>query len=206
MQLLKSNYFLVPFSYVFHPIFSAIYGAFLFFFFTVTFSHTLEFYVALLQIVVYTVILPLLFYAVLKTTKAIHSFTEASLQERIKPLFLQLVLLYFFIHNGVLREAYPELLLFFIGGYFSAFLALVATSLGFKASLHMIGIASLFQFVFMFSSYFSLNTTYTQALLLLCIGCVASSRLFLKSHTPLELVVGIAIGVVPQYAVWFYKI
>jgi len=203
--LLQPKHFLVPFSYVFHPIFSSIYGALFFFLFTSTFSHTVAFYVTFLQIFVFTVILPLLFYAILRTTKVLHSFTEATLQERIKPIFLQVVLLYVLVKFGVLRQTYPELLLFFQGGFLSAFLALVVTSFGFKASLHMIGIASLFQFMCMFSSYFNLDTTYTVAFLIICMGGVASSRLYLKSHTPIELLAGIFLGILPQYLVWFYR-
>lgn len=186
--------------------FSSIYGALLFFFFTNNFSQTVTFYVTFLQIVVFTVVLPLLLYAILRTKKVLHSFTEATLQERIKPIFLQVILLYVFVKFGVVSQTYPELLLFFKAGFLSAFLALVVTSFGFKASLHMIGIASLFQFVCMFSSYFNVDTTYTLAFLIICIGGVASSRLYLKSHTPIELLAGILLGIVPQYLVWFYRI
>jgi len=204
--VLKTKHILVPFSYVFHPIFSSIYGALFFFLFTSTFSHTLAFYVTFLQICVYMVVLPLLFYAILRTTKAIHSFTEASLQERKKPIFIQLVLFYALVDFGIVKQTFPELHLFFTGGFVSTFLVLAVTTFGYKASLHMIGIASLFQFVLMFSSYFNLDTTYTVAFLMICMGCVASSRLYLKSHTPLELIVGMLIGIVPQYLVWFYRI
>jgi len=78
--------------------------------------------------------------------------------------------------------------------------------LKFKASLHMIGITSLAVFVMMLSSYLEIDTTYTFAFLIVCMGFVASSRLYMKAHTPKELIVGIIIGALPQMFVWFYNI
>jgi membrane-associated phospholipid phosphatase len=70
----------------------------------------------------------------------------------------------------------------------------------------MIGCTSLAVFVLMFTSYLAIPALNTVAYLILCMGFVASSRLYMKAHTPLELIAGIVIGGLPQILVWFYNI
>ena len=70
----------------------------------------------------------------------------------------------------------------------------------------MIGCTSLTVFILIFTSYLEIAAINTVALLILCMGFVASSRLYMKAHTPIELIAGIAIGILPQILVWFYNI
>lgn len=203
---MKTKYILVPFSFVFHPIFVSIYGSLLYFFFTGNINPTVNLYITFLQIVILTVILPLCFYLLLRILNVVSSFTEATIEERKIPIFIQLFLLYVLIKYATVHQNYPELYHFFVGGFISSFIVLLSVMLRFKASLHMIGVTSLAVFTILFTSYLSINAIYTIVCLLLCIGFVASSRLYMKAHTPIELIVGILIGIIPQYLVWFYKI
>ncbi len=141
----------------------------------------------------------------LKALKKIKSFTEATIEERKLPIFIQVVLLYCLLNFTILEVHFPELYKFFQAGFISSFLVFVAVMLRFKASLHMIGITSLFVFVMMLTSYLEIEATYTLAYLIMCTGFVASSRLYMKAHTPIELLVGMIIGALPQVFVWFYK-
>ena len=70
----------------------------------------------------------------------------------------------------------------------------------------MIGCTSLTVFVLMFTSYLEIAALTTVALLILCMGFVASSRLFMKAHTPIELIAGMLLGGLPQLFIWFYNI
>jgi hypothetical protein len=142
----------------------------------------------------------------LKALKKVKSFTEATIEERRLPIFIQVILLYCLLNFTVLETHFPELYKFFQAGFISSFLVFVAVMLRFKASLHMIGITSLFVFVVMLSSYLEIEATYTIAYLIMCMGFVASSRLFMKAHTPIELIAGMIIGVLPQVLVWFYSL
>mgnify|MGYP003418202446 FL=1 len=142
----------------------------------------------------------------LKALKKVKSFTEATIEERRLPIFIQVILLYCLLNFNVLETHFPELYKFFQAGFISSFLVFVAVMLRFKASLHMIGITSLFVFVVMLSSYLEIEATYTIAYLIMCMGFVASSRLFMKAHTPIELIAGMIIGVLPQVLVWFYSL
>lgn len=203
---MKTKYILVPFSFVFHPIFVSIYGSLLYFFFTGNINPTVNLYITFLQIVILTVILPLCFYLLFRILNVVSSFTEATIEERKIPIFIQLFLLYVLIKYAAVHQNYPELYNFFVGGFISSFIVLLSVMLRFKASLHMIGVTSLAVFTILFTNYLSINAIYTIVCLLLCIGFVASSRLYMKAHTPIELIVGILIGIIPQYLVWFYKI
>lgn len=203
---MKTNYILVPFSFVFHPIFVSIYGSLLYFIFSGNTTPTINLYITFLQIVILTVVLPLCFYLLLRILNVVSSFTEATIEERKIPIFIQLFLMYVLIKYAAVHQNYPELYHFFVGGFISSFIVLLSVMLRFKASLHMIGITSLCMFTILFTSYLQINAIYTIVCLLLCVGFVASSRLYMKAHTPIELIAGMLIGIVPQYLVWIYKI
>lgn len=203
---MKTKYLLVPFSYIFHPIFISIYGAFLYFLFTKNLKLTTEVYLSIFQIFILTILLPICFYTLLKTLKVVKSFTEATIEERKYPIFIQILLLYCLLNFTILDIHFPELYKFFQAGLLSSFLAFILVLLRFKASLHMIGCTSLFTFIMMLTSYLEIEATYTLAYLIMCMGFVASSRLYMKAHTPFELIIGILIGGVPQVLLWFYSI
>ncbi len=141
----------------------------------------------------------------LKALKKVKSFTEASIEERRLPIFIQILLLYCLLNFTILDTHFPELYKFFQAGLISSFLVFVSVMLRFIASLHMIGITSLFFFVMMLSSYLEIEATYTLAYLIMAMGFVASSRLYMKAHTPIELIVGMIIGALPQVFIWFYS-
>lgn len=178
----------------------------MYFLFTDNTNNLAEVYLSCIQIFILTLLLPISFYLLLRALKKINSFTEATLEERRLPIFIQLVLLYLLLKFTVLETHFPELFKFFQAGFISAFLVFVSVIFRFKASLHMIGCTSLAVFVLMFTSYLEIAAINTVAFLILCMGFVASSRLYMKAHTPIELIAGIAIGGLPQILVWFYNI
>ncbi|CAM4427036.1 hypothetical protein [Flavobacterium terrigena] len=203
---MKTKYLLKPFSYIFHPIFISIYGAILYFLFTKNITLLAEVYLSFIQIFILTILLPLCFFMLLKTLKKVKSFTEATIEERRLPIFIQVLLLYCLLNFTILESHFPELYKFFQAGFISSFLVFVSVMMRFKASLHMIGITSLFVFTMMLTSYLEIEATYTLAYLIMCMGFVASSRLYMKAHSPIELIVGMIIGGMPQILIWFYKI
>ena len=202
---MKTKYLLKPFSFIFHPIFISIYGAILYFVFTNNVSFLAEVYLSFIQIFILTILLPLCFYMLLKTLKKVKSFTEASIEERRLPIFIQVILLYCLLRFTILESHFPELYKFFQAGFISAFLVFMSVMFRFKASLHMIGITSLLVFATMLTSYLEIEASYTIAYLIMCVGFVASSRLYMKAHTPMELIVGMLIGAFPQILIWFYN-
>ena len=204
MQLLKKT--LPVFSYIYHPIFISIYGT-LFYFLV---SPSYEFiplnrvYLILIQVAILTLLLPLSLYFLFVSLGIISSFTEASIKERRVPITIQAFLLFFLLKFSVSLEELPELYYFFLGGFLSSVMALICVLMKFKASLHMIGISSLATFIFGLATLFELPLANSVALSIVCVGLVASSRLYMKSHTNIELLVGLLIGLFSQVSLWYF--
>lgn len=62
----------------------------------------------------------------------------------------------------------------------------------------MIAIGGVFMFFIALSIHFSININGTIALLFILIGAIATSRLYLKAHDNIELIIGFFVGIVPQ--------
>jgi hypothetical protein len=70
--------------------------------------------------------------------------------------------------------------------------------LKFKASIHMIASGGIFLFLIALSIHYSININEYIALISIIIGAIATSRLHMKAHTNIELVIGFFIGLIPQ--------
>ena len=192
------------FSYVFHPIFISIYGTIFYFLVTQMYVYETLFYMTLLQVGILTLLLPLSLYYLFFSIELVKSFTEASLKERKIPILIQAVLLFILIKFSSSFNSTPELYYFFLGGFFSSLLALIAVILNCKASLHMIAVTSLATFIYAISLHFQLPLKNSVAFMIVSIGFVASSRLYMKSHTPIELIIGGFIGIITQVGFWSF--
>lgn len=194
------------FSYIFHPIFISLYGV-LFYFLT---TPNLEFipvnkiYLTLIQVTILTILLPLSLFFLLISIGVIASFTEASLKERKVPILTQALLIFALLKFSVSVNELPELYYFFLGGFISTVLVFISVLLRFKASLHMIGISTLTCFIYILCYAYNLPFINTLAVTILCTGLVAASRLQMKSHTQIELITGLLIGIIPQILLWHF--
>lgn len=126
-----------------------------------------------------------------------------STQRKI-PLLFQAFLIIIVIQKSITVDRIPELFFFLYGGLISTVLALLLLFVKRKASIHMLGISSLTSFVIGLSIHTQANFIYCIAFLVLMNGIVASSRLEMKAHTTLELIIGFLIGGIPQVALWFF--
>lgn len=200
MQLQKTLPF---FSYLFHPIFISLYGVLLYLQFAQLGINSLTL-LLLIQVSILTVLLPLSIYSLMKALGVIQSFTEATINQRKIPIFLQAVFLFVLIKYSDFTHHFPALFFFFIGGFIAATIALLGIFLNFKVSLHMIGISSLFVFLISLCFFFKNLSTLLIALFIVIVGCVATSRLYMKSHTVEELVAGCIIGIFSQLIMWHF--
>ena len=192
------------FSYIFHPIFVSLYGALFYFLITKNFFYPSQIYVTLLQVTILTLFLPLSIYFLFKSLGIVSSFTEATLKERRMPIAVQAIMLLILLRFSVSKEVTVELYYFFLGGLISGVLALASVVLKFKASLHMIGITALTAFTYGLSVYYKLPFVNLFAFCIVCIGLVASSRLYMKAHNYTELIVGLLNGLIPQVYLFRY--
>lgn len=192
------------FSYVYHPIFISLYGTIFYFLVSQMYVYTTAFYMILLQVGILTLLLPLSLYYLFFSIGLVKSFTEASLKERKIPIMIQAVLLFILIRFSTSFDNLPELYYFFLGGFLSSLLAFIAIILKFKASLHMIAVCSLATFIYATSLHLQLPLNNSVAFMIVSVGFVASSRLYMKSHTPIELFIGSCIGILSQVAFWHF--
>lgn len=192
------------FSYVYHPIFISLYGTIFYFLVSQMYVYTTAFYMILLQVGILTLLLPLSLYYLFFSIGLVKSFTEASLKERKIPIMIQAVLLFILIRFSSSFDNLPELYYFFLGGFLSSLLAFIAIILKFKASLHMIAVCSLATFIYATSLHLQLPLNNSVAFMIVSVGFVASSRLYMKSHTPIELVIGSCIGILSQVTFWCF--
>jgi len=143
-------------------------------------------------------------YFLFRSLGVVTSFTEASISERKMPIAVQALLLFVLIKFSVSKDTVGELYFFFLGGFFSSVVVLASVILKFKASLHMIGISALTCFIYGISLYYQIPFINLIAFCMVCMGFVATSRLYMKAHTYLELIAGIIIGAAPQIFLFQY--
>jgi hypothetical protein len=192
------------FSYIFHPIFISIYGTLFYFLITHSFFYNSQIIVTIVQVTILTLLLPISMYFLFRSLGVVTSFTEASISERKMPIAVQALLLFVLIKFSVSKDTVGELYFFFLGGFFSSVVVLASVILKFKASLHMIGISALTCFIYGISLYYQIPFINLIAFCMVCMGFVATSRLYMKAHTYLELIAGIIIGAAPQIFLFQY--
>lgn len=195
---------LPAFSYIFHPIFITLYGVLLYIGLANLGLTSLSL-LLLIQVVILTILLPLSVYYLLKATGHIKSFTEATINERKFPILLQATFLFLLLRFSGFIEELPALYFFFLGGLIASIIAFILTFLHFKVSLHMIGISSLLAFTICLFVHLNIAIIPLIALMIVIVGNVASSRLYMKSHNITELLAGTIIGLFSQVLLWqFY--
>ena len=186
------------FSYVFHPIFIPAMATLLYLFCTDASLTSQEQLFVFFQIVVVTMVLPLLLFVLLQTAGNIDSMMLAKISQRKIPLLLHCFLLILLVKKCITIERYTELHFFLLAALLSTLLALILLFANIKASLHMMSISSLLVFAIGLSLHFKIQNTVVIAVLILLNGFVASSRLEMQAHSYKEMVFGFLLGAVPQ--------
>lgn len=186
------------FSYIFHPIFIPVYAAIFYFFFNYSYYSNPEKYFAVFQIVIITIVLPILFFFVLRTAGQVDSIMISEISQRKIPLVIQCFLTILLVRKSITLDHFPEFHFFFLGGLLSTVLALILLFFRIKASLHMVAISALTIFIIGLSIHNQTRNINGIAFLVLMNGFIASSRLEMKAHTPKELVIGLLLGIIPQ--------
>lgn len=185
-------------SYIFHPIFITLYATIFYLFSNNSTFINQEKIFIIAQIAIITVVVPMLFFFVLKSTKIINSYKVLSVGERKIPLIIHCFLLILILKKTITIERYTELHFYILGALTSTIIALMIAFLKRRVSLHMIGISSLTIFIIGLNLHDQVPYTIAIALLILMNGIIASSRLALGNHSERQLIVGTLIGALPQ--------
>jgi hypothetical protein len=188
-------------SFIFHPIIMPLLGVLFYFSKTPRFIPEPIMKAKVFSVTILTLILPILVYFLLKTIKNVESFYLESTRERVAPLIINAAIVSLILYRVLPSAEIEELYYFFLGILFSTIACLILAILKFKASIHMIASAGFFMFAIALSIHFKININGTIALMSIILGAVATSRLHLKAHTPIELIIGFFIGLIPQIIV-----
>jgi len=189
-------------SYVFHPLFVPVYATLFYFLVANTFFYDHEIYLAFIQVLILTVLLPLSIFYLLRSLGKMKS-NHPDAKERRIPIAIYSLLLLVLIKYSLSIVVIPELYYYFTGVLISAVITLALLLGGHSASLHTMAMTSFTVFIISISAYYHIKFLYLITFFVLCTGIVASSRLQSKKHTLSEVLLGGLLGVVPQVGLWF---
>lgn len=185
-------------SSIFHPLFIPIIGCICYFKITPQYYTQNLFLGNMLPILILTVIVPVVCYVILRSIGVITSYSLQTIRERKYPLYISLALLLLVVYKVIPNNYSAELFFFFIGMLAAIFCSLLLLLIRFKSSLHATGMGSLLMFLISLSVHFEINIIYAIAITILCTGLVSTAKLYLKTNTTLEIVVGFVIGLTSQ--------
>lgn len=156
------------------------------------------------QVVVLLIFIPVLIFFLMRMLGKVDSIMLREISQRRVPLFIHAILLYILVKNGITIDVAFELYFFFLGALISTIIAFSLSILKFKISLHMLGISAVTVFLIGLSIHSEVNAIRETAALVFVNGVIFSSRLQMKAHTILELIVGFVMGIAPQIALWHF--
>lgn len=185
-------------SYFFHPIFVPVVGTAIYFVITPQYTPLAVITGNLLPIFILTVIIPLIFYLILRNLGIVSSFFLPSTKERKYPLFIIIPLLLMILYKVIPNNYTTELFHYFLGLVAACLSCLLLLFFHFKSSIHLMGMGSILMFLISLSIHFETNVIIALSAFTFATGLVASSKLYLGTHSRGELLVGFLIGLVSQ--------
>ncbi|WP_340075206.1 hypothetical protein [Leptobacterium sp. I13] len=191
-------------SYIFHPLFFPLAGTIVYYIISPKYHPPSMLQSVISAVVILTVLIPIIFFFLLKNIGWIKSIYLEDINERRVPLYIYIFLIFIVIKRVVPPVLSIELYYYFIGVLGALIACLLLVFFKIKASMHMMGIAALFFFVLGLSFHYEVNITFGLAVLMFLSGMIASARLFLKAHTGIELALGFLIGGLPQFITFSY--
>ena len=186
-------------STILHPTVLPTVGAFLYFIFvTQTFEKRLQL-IVLGLIFVLTYIVPILLLFFLKNFGFIKDFQVSTIKERRVPVILMILILYFLGNTIIQIPMIRNLGILFYGTSLSLICIYVLFSIKLKSSLHLVSMGNMLGFFLIMTNVNNLSILFIIILLIFLSGILASSRLYLKAHTPIELLIGFFLGFTSQF-------
>ena len=186
-------------STILHPNVLPTVGAFLYFIFvTQTFEKRLQL-IVLGLIFVLTYIVPILLLFFLKNFGFIKDFQVSTIKERRVPVIFMILILYFLGNTIIQIPMIRNLGILFYGTSLSLICIYVLFSIKLKSSLHLVSMGNMLGFFLIMTNVNNLSISFIIILLIFLSGILASSRLYLKAHTPIELLIGFFLGFISQF-------
>jgi hypothetical protein len=192
------------FSVVFHPLFIPFYVVAFLIKFHPSYFSGFSFYSKfeiLRSVFVNTILFPAFALLVMKGLGFVKSVFLHTQQDRIGP-YLANMIFYFWMARVFFNytpELTPVMASFMTGVFLTTAIALIA-NIFYKISMHAIGCGGMLGIfiIIMFSN--SMLMTWPLSIALLISGLACTSRLIVNNHTPKEIYLGLAVGLVCQFA------
>ncbi|MBT4679170.1 MAG: hypothetical protein HOB69_04875 [Flavobacterium sp.] len=186
-------------STILHPIVLPTLGVFLYFVFvSQSFEKRLQL-IVLGLVFALTYVVPVLLLLFLKNFGFIKDFQVSTIKERRFPVIFMIFLLYFLGNTIIQIPTIRNLGILFYGTSLSLTCIYLLFSVKLKSSLHLVSMGNMIGFFLIMTNINSLSMLPIIILLVLLSGILASSRLYLKAHTPIELLIGFSLGIVCQF-------
>tara|TARA_B110000240_G_scaffold47283_1_gene53596 strand:- start:726 stop:1328 length:603 start_codon:yes stop_codon:yes gene_type:complete len=186
-------------STILHPIVLPTLGVFLYFVFvSQSFEKRLQL-IVLGLVFALTYVVPVLLLLFLRNFGFIKDFQVSTIKERRFPVIFMIFLLYFLGNTIIQIPTIRNLSILFYGTSLSLTCIYVLFSVKLKSSLHLVSMGNMIGFFLIMTNINSLSMLPIIILLILLSGILASSRLYLKAHTPIELLIGFSLGIVCQF-------
>lgn len=182
-----------------HPTILPTAGTFLYFIF-ITRPYEKNLQLIILSLVfTLTYIVPILLLFFLKNFGFIKNFQVSTIKERRIPVIFMILILYFLGNTMIQIPMIRNLGILFYGTSLSLISIYILFSVKLKSSLHLVSMGNMFGFFLIMANIYNLSILYIIILLIFLSGVLASSRLYLKAHTPLELLIGFFLGFICQF-------
>ena len=186
-------------STILHPIVLPTLGVFLYFVFvSQSFEKRLQL-IVLGLVFALTYVVPVLLLLFLRNFGFIKDFQVSTIKERRFPVIFMIFLLYFLGNTIIQIPTIRNLGILFYGTSLSLTCIYILFSVKLKSSLHLVSMGNMIGFFLIMTNINSLSMLPIILLLILLSGILASSRLYLKAHTPVELLIGFSLGIVCQF-------
>lgn len=189
------NRFAIFFSYLFQPIIMSVLGVFIIFNAGIYITDIPAEFKRFIYTVVFlcNVLIPLTLIPALYLLKYVQKITLDERRERIIPLFFSTICFYLGYYL-VSRMSSIRVIDVFLSSGVAVLLILLIVSLFWKISIHMAGVGGLTGLILTLSIIYTLDMTFFLTVTVLISGIVASARLALKAHTPMQIITGYLTG------------
>lgn len=128
----------------------------------------------------------------------IKSFQVESINERKAPLFLMLLVFYVLGWFLIKIPVFKDLGILFYGTNLALIVTYVLFFFNVKTSLHIMSMSSTLGFFLIYGALNSISILPIAIVIIVLTGLLASSRLYLKAHKPLEVYIGFFLGITAQ--------
>lgn len=189
-------------STILHPTVLPTAGAFLYFIYvTQQFEKRLHL-IILGLIFILTYIVPILLLFFLKNFGFIKDFQVSTIKERRIPIIFMILILYFLGNTIIQIPMIRNLGILFYGTSLSLICIYILFSAKLKSSLHLVSMGNMLGFFLIMTNINNLSILVIIIPLIFLSGVLASSRLHLKAHTPIELLIGFFLGFIAQFTLF----